>query len=268
MTEPPFREKTVLSDSRVQQGIVCAADMIRNSKRGVILTGAGISTASGIPDFRSENSGLWQKYDPYEVASLSAFRYHPEKFFNFIRSFAQDIVLAQPNPGHIGLARLQQAGYLQTVVTQNVDGLHQRAGAQNVLEMHGSFGTLTCIDCYRQVSSVGHLEPFLEHGWLPRCPHCSGILKPDTVLFGEQLPKKIWLKAQEACKRCDLLIVIGSSLEVMPVAGLPLRALENGAHLIVINRTETYIDLRADIVFHEDLVEIISLMVDAVYDEQ
>ena len=238
--------------------------MICSSKRVVVLSGAGISTPSGIPDFRSPNTGLWAKHDPLEVASLSAFRYHPERFFEWMRPLATLIYEARPNAAHYGLAKLEQKGHLQAVITQNIDVLHQRAGSQNVYEVHGSFATLTCVRCYKQVSSDDYMSSYLKLGEVPRCLACQGILKPDLVLFGEQLPAKTWLKAVELSKNSDLMIIAGSSLEVLPVAGLPMRALENGAHLILINHSETYLDVRADVVFHEDVDVIIPKIVEQV----
>jgi NAD-dependent deacetylase len=241
----------------VLRDIRSAADIIRGARRTVVLTGAGISTPSGIPDFRSAHGGLWEQYDPFEVASLSAFRYHPEKFFNWIKPLAQKMHQASPNSAHLALAQLEQKGFLKTIVTQNIDGLHQRAGAENVLEVHGSMEKLTCVGCYQKYASVDFEAPYFEHGVIPLCPLCNHILKPDVVLFGEQLPVRTWLTAQDACAHCDLMLVAGSSLEVLPVAGLPMRALENGAHLIVVNNTATYIDVRADFVFPEDVTIII-----------
>jgi len=237
--------------------ILCAVDIIRMSKDTVVLTGAGISTHSGIPDFRSTDGGLWERYDPYEVASLASFRYHPEKFYQWIRPLAQGLSQVKPNTAHIGLARLESAGFVQTVITQNVDALHQRAGSKNVLEVHGTLETLTCVSCFHKVNAQNYIQPLLMEGAIPHCAVCGGILKPDVVLYGEELPVGIWLKALDACKKCDLMIVVGSSLEVLPVAGLPMRALERGAHLILINRMATYLDVRADLIFHEDVVEII-----------
>jgi NAD-dependent deacetylase len=244
----------------VQQRIHCAADIIRASKQGVVLTGAGISTPSGIPDFRSKDSGLWERYDPFEVASLSSFRYHPEKFFNWLRPLAGEIMHAEPNAAHYGLYNLEQADHISTVITQNIDGLHQRAGSKRVLEVHGGLSTLTCTGCFHQVSADRYKDDYLERGEMPRCPDCNSILKPDIVLFGEQLPFRTWMQAQEASKMCDVMIVAGSSLEVLPVAGLPMRAIENGAHLIIINRSKTYLDIRADVVFSEDVAEIIPII--------
>jgi NAD-dependent deacetylase len=242
--------------------IRCALDILKGSKRGVALTGAGISTSSGIPDFRSENSGLWERFDPMKVASLTSFRYHPEDFFDWMRTLAKTIHFAQPNRAHFGLAKLEEAGIIQTVVTQNIDALHQRAGSKQVLEVHGSLRSLTCIQCYSKVDFAPHIDAYLQQGHIPRCTQCGGILKPDIVLFGEQLPQKTWLAALEASKQCDVMLAAGSSLEVLPVAGLPMHALENGARLILINHSATYLDVRADVVFHEDVNVIIPRLVE------
>jgi NAD-dependent deacetylase len=247
--------------------IRCAVDILKGSEKTVVLTGAGISTPSGIPDFRSSEGGLWEKYDPFEVASLASFRYNPAKFFDWMRSLALQIHDAQPNPAHIGLARLEQAGYIQTVITQNIDLLHQRAGSQNVLEVHGSWRSLTCVRCFHTFDSREYMKPYLESGQIPYCSDCGGVLKPDVMLFGEQLPAKTWLKAVQASRECDLMIVAGSSLEVLPAAGLPMRALENGAHLIMINHSHTYLDVRADVVLHEDVADIIPRIVDQLIGE-
>jgi NAD-dependent deacetylase len=241
----------------IKKNIKCAVDIICNSKWAVMLSGAGISTPSGIPDFRSTESGLWTKYDPFEVASLISFRHHPEKFYDWIRPLADKMRKAEPNAAHFSVAQLEQAGYLKTIITQNIDGLHQRAGSKNVIEVHGSLETMTCVDCYEKVNAEDYIQPYLQKGQVPYCPSCGGTLKPDAVLFGEQLPIHSWLKAQKTSKNCDVMIVAGSSLEVLPVAGLPMRALENGGHLIVINHSETYIDVRADVVFHEDVIDIL-----------
>lgn len=246
------------------EGIRPAAEIISNARKTVVLTGAGISTHSGIPDFRSPGTGLWTRNDPIEVASLDSFRYNPENFFNWIRPLVSGMHAAQPNAAHIALAKLEQNGFVKTIITQNVDGLHYRAGAKNVLEVHGSMRTMTCVSCFRKYDSSDFLIAYLDHGDIPHCQQCKHILKPDVILFGEQLPVRTWLKAQEISKQCDLMIVAGSSLEVLPVAGLPMRAIENGAHLIIINNTVTYLDVRADVVFNGDVVEVLPLIVSEV----
>lgn len=250
-----------------QFGIRCAKEIVRSSKKGVVLSGAGISTPSGIPDFRSPESGIWNENDPMEVASLTSFRYNPTNFYQWIRPLANTIRKADPNPAHIGVAELQKAGLIETIITQNIDGLHQRAGAKNVLEVHGSLETLTCTGCFQQFPSVIYIDAYLQDDQIPLCSYCGKVLKPDLVLFGEQLPAKTWLNANQASKNCDLMIVAGSSLEVLPVAGLPMRALENGAHLIIINKSKTYLDVRADVVFHEDVSIIFPLIIKSIFEE-
>lgn len=251
----------------VYQEIDCAADLIRTRKFGVVLSGAGISTPSGIPDFRSPGSGLWTRYDPLEVASLSAFRHHPESFFAWLRPLAAGLAQARPNPAHYALARLEQAGHLRAIITQNIDGLHQRAGSRQVLEVHGSMRTLTCIGCFRQFDAGEFIAPYVERGEIPRCSSCRSILKPDVVLFEEQLPVRTWLQAQQTCRECDLMLVAGSSLEIMPAAGLPIQALENGARLIVANQTPTYLDVRADALLRGDVAETLPRLVAEVMGE-
>ena len=234
-----------------------AAALLRKAERGVVLTGAGISTPSGIPDFRSEGTGLWSKDEPLEVASLSTFRTAPERFFHWLQPLARRIFNAQPNPAHLALTELERAGHLRTVVTQNIDALHQKAGSQHVIEMHGTLRTLSCTNCFKQFESSSFLHPYLETGKIPQCLSCNGILKPDVILFGEQLPQSAWYEAQRAARQCDLMVVAGSSLEVLPVAGLPMQALDRGAHLIIINNTPTYLNVRADVVILDDVATII-----------
>lgn len=230
---------------------------LRRARRAVVLTGAGISTPSGIPDFRSEGSGLWAREEPLAVASLSAFREQPEKFFRWFQPLAGQIFAARPNGAHLALADLERAGRVQLVITQNIDGLHQKAGSQKVVEMHGSLRTLTCTDCFQRVESEGCLPAYLQTGLAPLCPRCGGVLKPDVILFGEQLPQKAWRQAQAAARGCDLMVVAGSSLEVLPVASLPMTALEHGAHLVIINQTETYLNVRADAIFTTDVAAVL-----------
>ncbi|MBN1535293.1 MAG: NAD-dependent deacylase [Anaerolineales bacterium] len=250
--------------SHLVQRIQQAADILGNCKRVTILTGAGISTSSGIPDFRSPESGLWEKYSPLEVASLATFRYTPDIFFHWLHPLAQIIIDAHPNPAHIALADLEKSRRDITIITQNIDGLHQKAGSTHVLEVHGNLRTLTCVSCFTQQLAEAYLDDYIKNRTIPKCPLCDHILKPDVVLMGEQLPARTWLKAQETSKHCELMIVAGSSLEVLPVAGLPMRAIENGAHLIVVNKSRTYIDVRADIVFHENVAEILPMIVQEV----
>lgn len=241
--------------------IAYAAELIHQARYVVALTGAGISTSSGIPDFRSEGKGLWAKDEPLEVASQITFRTHPEKFFQWFRPLASSIFEARPNSAHVALADLEKHNKLHAVITQNIDILHQKAGATNVIEMHGTLSTLTCTQCYCKFRYQDFLPAFLKNGQLPHCNHCNALLKPDVILFGEQLPQKAWQRAQAEVRKCDLMLVIGSSLEVLPVAGLPMQAVDRGAHLIVINNSPTYISVRADINIYEDVAEIIPAIV-------
>jgi NAD-dependent deacetylase len=249
---------------QTQTAINFAADLFRQSKHAVALTGAGLSTPSGIPDFRSTGTGLWSRDEPLEVASLSTFRTAPERFFEWFRPLASQIYNAKPNLAHVSLAELGKIGRIHSIITQNIDMLHQKAGSQTVIEMHGTMQTLTCTQCYHQVEGALYLDPFVENGKLPRCPKCSNILKPDVILFGEQLPQAAWSKAQLEARQCDLMLVVGSSLEVLPVAGLPMQALDRGAHLIIVNNAQTYLNVRADVVILEDVARIIPAIVEKV----
>jgi NAD-dependent deacetylase len=253
-----------LAAAEAVESIQTAASLIKNSKNCVALTGAGISTRSGIPDFRTPGKGLWTQADPMEVASLSAFRHDPEKFYNWFHVLAVQMYAAQPNPAHTALARLENAGYLSAIITQNIDGLHTRAGAHHVLQVHGSLDTLTCTDCYRQVPASSVMEEYLNNCCMPRCPSCNAVLKPDVILFEEQLPVKIWNEAEEACRKCELMLVVGTSLEVLPSAKLPVLALDHGAKLIIINNTETFMDQRANVVIHGDVAEALPQIADKI----
>jgi NAD-dependent deacetylase len=246
----PFSSQTLAA-------IDFAAELLRAARRAVILTGAGLSTPSGIPDFRSEGTGLWSRDEPLEVASLTTFRTAPEKFFDWFRPLAGRIFCAQPNPAHYALVELERAGRVRSVITQNIDVLHQKAGSARVIEMHGSLRTLSCTGCFQQFEAADYLPAFTETGDVPRCPRCGAVLKPDVILFGEQLPHKAWLEAQYEARQCDLMLVAGSSLEVLPVAGLPMQALDRGAHLIIINNAPTYLNVRADVTLLEDVARVL-----------
>lgn len=242
---------------QVSELIEYAAELLKKARHTVVLTGAGLSTPSGIPDFRSEGTGLWSRDEPLEVASLMTFRTKPEQFFHWFHPLASQIFNALPNPAHLALAELEQHGIIQAIITQNIDMLHHKAGSQKVIETHGTLRTLSCTQCYRQQGYETHLAAFVERGEVPHCPACGAILKPDVILFGEQLPQKTWFEAQREARSCDLMLVIGSSLEVLPVAGLPMQAIDRGAHLIIINNSATYLNVRADIVLREDVAAVI-----------
>jgi len=240
-----------------------AADLIKNASNIVVLTGAGISTPSGIPDFRSPGSGLWSQVNSMEVASIITFRQYPEHFYDWVHPLAAKILSAQPNSAHFALARLEAAGKLNALITQNIDGLHQAANSQNVLEVHGHLREMTCIRCYKVKESGPIMEKFLEDGQVPRCA-CGGALKPNVILLGEQLPIQTIHQAKTSAAEADLMVVVGSSLETVPVADMPQQAVDRGSKLVIVNYQETYMDSQAEVVIHHDVTEILPRIVDLV----
>ncbi len=240
----------------LQDKISRASELLRNARHAVALTGAGISTPSGIPDFRSADTGLWTKNDPMQVASLSAFLYHPERFFNWLRPLLDTITQARPNPAHFALAELEKKGILKALITQNIDDLHQQAGSKNVLPVHGTLEDMICLSCDQRFPSKQFIET-VKDGKLPLCPNCGRILKPDIVLFEEMLPSDVWSKAEWHCNRADVILVAGSSLEVMPAGALPWYAVQNGAHLIINNYSSTPLDSEADVLLSGDVAQIL-----------
>lgn len=233
--------------------LALAAELICKASNLVALTGAGVSTPSGIPDFRSSSSGLWNKVNPLLVASLQAFRIRPRAFFDWIRPVVRILMEAVPNPAHLALAQLEQMGRLKTIITQNIDNLHQKAGSKKVIEVHGHMRQATCVRCYEQVATDALLPRFLASNELPRCARCGGVLKPNVILFGEQLPVQEINAAQRAASTCDLMLILGSSLNVAPAADLPYVAHENGARVIVINQQPTPVDRLASLVIRDDV---------------
>jgi NAD-dependent deacetylase len=229
-------------------------ELILSSRRTVVLTGAGISTQSGIPDFRSPESGIWKHVDPFDVASIWGFREHPERFYDWMRPLAQKMARAEPNPAHRALAALEAFGLLDLIITQNIDNLHQRAGSSQVVHVHGSTEGATCLSCHYHERDPHFWEPLLQGMDLPLCPACGSVLKPNVVLFGEDLPHEDLVHAQQAALHCDLMLAIGTSLEVMPAADLPLLAKRRGARLVILNLSGTMADHKADLIVREDLV--------------
>ncbi len=250
--------------SETLDAIEYAGELIAKAHHAIVLTGAGLSTPSGIPDFRSEGTGLWSHDEPLEVASLITFRTRPELFFKWFRPLVSQIFSAQPNAAHLALAQLEERGRLHAILTQNIDMLHHKSGSKRVFELHGTLRTLSCTQCYRKYASEVYLEPFIETGVLPHCPDCHALLKPDVILFGEQLPQQVLTDAQREARTCDLVMVIGSSLEVLPVAGLPMQAVDRGAHLIIVNNSPTYLNVRADVVFPQEISIIIPAIAERV----
>jgi len=240
-----------------------AAQLIQAAEQVVAFTGAGISTPSGIPDFRSPTSGLWSHADPMSVASIFGFRQNPQAFYDWVRPLARTILDAQPNAAHLTLTRLEALGKLRSVITQNIDMLHHRAGSQQVYELHGHLREATCIHCFKLYSAQAILERYLHDGIVPLCQECGGVLKPNVILFGEQLPIRQLQGAQDVAKKADLMIVIGSSLEVAPASDLPWITKRHGGKLIILNLEATHLDGIADLVIHDDASHVLPAILSA-----
>ena len=215
----------------------------------VALTGAGMSTESGIPDFRS-STGMWAEVDPFEVASIEAFRRDPLRVWRWYGPRIRRLCAAEPNPGHLALAQLEQAGLLRSVVTQNIDTLHTRAGSEDVVEVHGSIRRSVCLDCGRD-EPLGAVLSQLDEREAPLCPACDAVLKPGVVMFGELLPSREAARAVQLAREARLLLVVGSSLQVWPVAGWPAETLRAGGAVAVVNREETPYDADAVVAVRE-----------------
>jgi NAD-dependent deacetylase len=238
---------------------VMLAELIRANQPCVALTGAGVSTESGIPDFRSA-SGIWAQYDPAEVASIDGFRRDPERVWEFYGRRLAVLDAAEPNTGHLALAELERASWIAALVTQNVDRLHERGGSLDLVEVHGSLRSATCLAC------GGGDEPMEEAAArlpVPLCRVCGAILKPGVVLFGEQLPAAAIDRAAALATGAALLLVVGSSLEVWPVAGLPETTLAHGGKLAIVNHHPTVYDDRAELVIHASAGAVLSGAVSA-----
>jgi NAD-dependent deacetylase len=216
------------------------AELIREQQPCVVLTGAGVSTESGIPDFRSPG-GIWAQYDPMEYAAIEAFRRDPVKVWSFYARRFEILRDAQPNAAHHALAELERGGYVEAVVTQNIDRLHELAGSRNVIEVHGSIRTSSCPAC-GETASFEAVVHMLERASAPSCPRCGSTLKPDVVMFGEYLPEDGIRRAAELARRARLLLVVGSSLNVYPVADLLRNTLAAGGQLAIVNREPTPYD--------------------------
>ena len=218
-----------------------AASLILNSKKTVALTGAGISAESGIATFRGEG-GIWEKYDPEEYAHIATFRRNPSRSWILFKEMIETIKKAEPNPSHFALAKLEEMELLSSIITQNVDNLHQDAGSKKVIEFHGNTINLSCMDCGRKYTasevSIDEIPPLCE---------CGGVLRPDAVLFGEAIPFEALVESRKESEECDLILVIGTTALIQPAASMPLIAKGAGAKIIEINPEETALTLTADI---------------------
>lgn len=222
------------------------AEMIRGSRSTVALTGAGISVPSGIPDFRTPETGLWAKVDPMEVAHIDVFERDPARFWSYYRPRFQSLADKRPNRAHEALAELERRGLIEGVITQNIDRLHRAGGSENVVEVHGSIETSSCRRCAASFELEQVEELFDERG-VALCSSCGGPVKPDVVLFGELLPESAVARARDLAERAKLMVCIGSSLIVHPVAGLPQLTLEQGGRLAIVTRGATPYDDEAEL---------------------
>ena len=230
------------------------AALIRDAGSVVALTGAGISVPSGIPDFRTPGKGIWEKVDPMEVAHIDAFHRDTRRFWMFYRPRFADLGDKEPNGAHSVLAELEERGVLQAVITQNIDRLHAKAGSESLVEVHGSIATSSCTTCSTSypLENVGEL--FDDDG-VATCACCMGKVKPDVVLFGEMLPERAITEAQALCQGADLLLCVGSSLEVYPVAGLPELTLASGGRIAIVTQGPTPYDDDAAVKLDGDVVD-------------
>jgi NAD-dependent deacetylase len=247
--------------------IEAAADMIVRSKRLVVFTGAGMSTESGISDFRSPG-GVWSRFDPSELTfqKFLASEEGRERYWEFSSSYWGEMTQAKPNPGHDAIAELDRLGRLDCVITQNIDGLHQRSGVPEakVIELHGTAWWVNCLECGQRYPREQIQERLKSGVKVPRCDSCGGIMKPATISFGQAMPERETRQAENRASVCDLFLVAGSSLVVYPAAQMPLIAKDSGAKLIIINLTPTPHDPYADITIHDKIGPALSQVVERV----
>jgi NAD-dependent deacetylase len=236
--------------------------LIRESDCTVALTGAGVSVPSGIPDFRTPETGIWANVDPMEVAHIDVFEHDPARFWSYYRPRFHELGDKRPNGAHAALAELESRGLLEGVITQNIDRLHRTAGSRNVVEVHGSIATSTCLGCER-VYEIGEVDPLFDAGGVARCCDCGGAVKPDVVLFGELLPETAMAAAQELAERAELMLCVGSSLVVHPVAGLPGLTLEGGGRLAIVTKGPTPYDGEAELKLEGEVDEELSALLAA-----
>jgi NAD-dependent deacetylase len=222
------------------------AELIRESPSTVALTGAGISVPSGIPDFRTPETGLWANVDPMEVAHIDVFERDPARFWFYYRPRFQSLGDKRPNPAHEALAELERRGLLEGVITQNIDRLHRVAGSETVVEVHGSIETSSCTRCAESYG-IEQVDALFDADGVAVCAACGGPVKPDVVLFGELLPESAMVRARSLAERAELMLCVGSSLAVYPVAGLPQLTLERGGHLAIVTKGSTPYDGEAEL---------------------
>ncbi|MCB0865808.1 MAG: NAD-dependent deacylase [Solirubrobacterales bacterium] len=246
----------------VAEGVGRLADLVRSSQRIVALTGAGISVPSGIPDFRTPGEGMWEEVDPMKVANIEAFHRDTRAFWDFYRPRFDMLSDKLPNAAHLALAALERAGRLDAVITQNIDRLHRSAGTRELIEVHGSVDTSSCTTCGASWP-LEQVEGLFDDEGIAVCSGCMGKVKPDVVLFGEMLPVAAIQRARELAESADLMLCVGSSLEVFPAAGLPELTLANGGSIAVLTIGPTPYDGDAHVRLHDDVAEVLPALVEA-----
>ncbi|MDH4218517.1 MAG: NAD-dependent protein deacetylase [Candidatus Aminicenantes bacterium] len=238
---------------------------IKNAKHIVAFTGAGISAESGIPTYRGED-GLWTKYDPNLYAHIGYFRQNPSYYWNFFKDVRYPMLKkVKPNKAHLALAEIESIGHLKTVITQNIDGLHQEAGSSSVIELHGTTRIIHCMECSKEYI-MNDVFAKLEKQIPPLCSKCNGILRPAVVFFGEMLDPQTINQAYREAEKSDLILAVGSSLVVYPAADIPLRAKQTGAKLAIINRDSTPLDSMADYVINDAAGNVLPIVVENLKD--
>jgi NAD-dependent deacetylase len=247
----------------VTGGATRVAELLRGAERAVVLTGAGVSVPSGIPDFRTPGKGLWDKVNPMEVAHIDAFRRDPDRFWSFYSERFAGLVDKRPNPAHEAIAELERRGLVRGVITQNIDRLHREAGSRRVVEVHGSIDNCVCPECGGRVTLDDVLALLASGAGTPECSACIAALKPDVVLFGELLPQQAMAEAHALAQEADLMLCVGSSLEVFPVAALPGITLEAGGRLALVTQGPTPYDADAEVKLAGDVVDELGAVVAA-----
>ncbi|MFQ5821410.1 MAG: NAD-dependent protein deacylase [Candidatus Heimdallarchaeota archaeon] len=241
----------------MEEDIKTAAKLIVKARKAVALTGAGISTESGISDFRTPGKGLWAKYDPAIYANYNVFMMNPSLYWQMAKDTRRKVLDAEPNPAHMSLAELEKIGKLEYVITQNIDNLHQRAGSSNVIELHGTARTATCMLCAKKYDFPDILTKLDADEIPPQCD-CGGVLKSDTILFGEPMPGEAITRAKQLTGEGDLMLVVGSSLEVFPANSLPqIMWSREGTRLILVNSSNTPFDYMWDVALYGRAGEIL-----------
>jgi NAD-dependent deacetylase len=242
-----------MSTPERQIGPSALAELIRGSGCTVVLTGAGVSVPSGIPDFRTPETGLWANVDPMEVAHIDVFERDPARFWSYYRPRFQSLGDKRPNPAHEALAELERRGLVEGVITQNIDRLHRAGGSRNVVEVHGTIETSSCTRCAASYG-LDEVDALFDDAGVAVCASCGGAVKPDVILFGEMLSESAMARARDLAERAELMICVGSSLAVYPVAGLPQLTLERGGRLAIVTAGETPYDADAELKLGGDVV--------------